>query len=113
MSRDRQYLRDILEAAKLARSYVAEKTLDEFLADTQCQDAVIRRLEIVGEAARRLSDSTRSARPDLPWRKMIGMRNIMIHGYDAVDLSVVWDTAQRELPTLIAALEPLLEPGEA
>jgi uncharacterized protein with HEPN domain len=113
MSRDHQYLRDILESARLARSYVAGKTLEEFLAHTQCQDAVIRRLEIVGEAARRLSDSTRSARPDLPWRKMIGMRSIMIHGHDAVDLSVVWDTARRDLPALIAALEPLLEPGDA
>ena len=79
MSRDTEYLIDILEAAKLALAYVSGKSKDEFLEDTQCQDAVIRRLEIIGEAARRISDETRAKHPDLPWKAMMGMRNVMIH----------------------------------
>jgi len=112
MSRDPQYFLDILEAAKLALRYVAGRTQEEFLQDTLCQDAVIRRLEIIGEAARRLSREARTALPELTWNAMIGMRNILIHEYDDVDLSVVWDTVQNDLPTLIKVIEPLVPPNE-
>lgn len=112
MSRDPQYLLDVLIAAKLALTYVAGKTQEEFLADTQCQDAVIRRLEIIGEAARRLSRQTRTTLPELAWNAMIGMRNAMIHEYDDVDLSIVWDTVRSDLPSLIRAIEPLVPPKE-
>lgn len=107
MLRDPQYLIDILEAAKLARSYVEGKTQDDFLADTQCQDAVIRRLEIIGEAAGRLSEETRATVPELDWRAMIGMRNMMIHEYDGVDLDIVWETVETDLPALIQAITPV------
>jgi uncharacterized protein with HEPN domain len=110
MSRDRQYLADILDAARLARSYVAGRSKEVFLADLQCQDAVLRRIEIIGEAAHRLSDATRQSLPDLPWRKVISMRNYVIHAYDAVNLTIVWDTVQRDLPSLITPLEPLVDP---
>ena len=112
MPRDGEYLLDILEAGRLALIYVAEKTKEEFEADIQCQDAVIRRLEIIGEAARRISDQTRSALPHLPWNAMIGMRSVMIHEYDDVDLSVVWDTVQNHLPGLIRSIQPLVRPEE-
>ena len=108
MSRDSAYLLDILDAASLALSYVAGKTRDAFLADTQCQDAVIRRMEILGEAARRISEHTRAAHPELPWGAMVGMRNVMIHEYDSVDLTVVWDTVQRDLPALVSSLEKIV-----
>lgn len=104
MSRDKEYLIDILEAAKLALSYVSGKSKDEFLKDTQCQDAVIRRLEIIGEAARRISDETRATYPNLPWKAMVGMRNVMIHEYDDLDLVIVWDTVQNDLSPLVAVL---------
>jgi uncharacterized protein with HEPN domain len=107
MPRDGEYLLDILEAARPAMTYVAEKTKEEFEADIQCQDAVIRRLEIIGEAARRISDQTRSALPHLPWNAMIGMRSVMIHEYNDVDLSIVWDTVQNHLPALIRLIQPL------
>ena len=112
MPRDVAYLLDILEAAKLAAAYVSAKTQEEFVRDTQCQDAVIRRLEIIGEAARRISDETRARLPDLPWSAMINMRNLMIHEYDHVDLVVVWDTVQNHLPTLIQSIAPLVPPPE-
>ncbi|MGB9578491.1 MAG: DUF86 domain-containing protein [Halothiobacillaceae bacterium] len=74
----------------------------------QCQDSVIRRLEIIGEAARRVSVATRAAHPDLSWDEMIGMRNILIHEYDDVDLIIVWQTVRTELPLIVATLEKIL-----
>ena len=71
MSRDREYLLDIVEAAKLAVSYLAGKSREEFLHDTQCQDAVIRRLEIIGQAVRRVSDETKDRLPGVPWSAMV------------------------------------------
>jgi uncharacterized protein with HEPN domain len=108
MSRDPAYLFDILDSAGLALAYVAGKSREDFLHDVQLQDAVIRRLEIIGEAARRLTDATRASLPELPWRSMIGMRNVTIHQYDAVDLTRVWDTVEVALPKLIAVLEPVV-----
>jgi len=105
MSRDDQYLLDILEAAKLALSYVSGQTLHEFLNDTECQDAVIRRFEIIGEAARRTSQETRERLSQLPWSEMTGMRNLLIHEYDGVDLTIVWHAVQHNLPPLISELE--------
>jgi uncharacterized protein with HEPN domain len=110
MSRDDVYLLDILDAARLALQYVRGKTREEFIRDVQLQDAVIRRLAIIGEAARRVSEPTRLALSQLPWREMIGIRNIVIHEYDDIDLTVVWDAATRDLPSLIASLERLVPP---
>ena len=108
MSRDSACLLDIFKAAKLALSYLEGKTKEEFFKDTQCQDAVIRRLEIIGEAAGRVSVATTTKFPKLPWKKMVSMRNIMIHEYGDVDLGIVWDTIQNDLPPLISLLEPLI-----
>lgn len=109
MQRDRVYLLDILEASKPAVSYIESKSRDDFLNDLQCQDATIRRLEIIGEAARRISDETRATFPHLPWREMVGMRNIMIHEYDDIDLNTVFNTVQKDLPPLIKYLEEILK----
>jgi uncharacterized protein with HEPN domain len=108
MSRDSAYLLDILKAAKLALSYLEGRTKEEFFMDTQCQDAVIRRLEIIGEAAGKVSVATTTKFANLPWKKMVGMRNIMIHEYEDIDLSIVWDTVQNGLPPLVNLLEPLI-----
>ena len=105
MQRDIAYLLDIMESARLALDYVKGKTRVEFFDDLQCQDAVIRRLEIMGEAARRISVKTHEDYPDLPWSDLIGMRNIMIHEYDAVDLHIVWETVHCDLSPLIDAIE--------
>ena len=109
MQRDREYLFDIIEAAKIALEYVDEKTMEDFLKDLQCQDAVIRRLEIIGEASRRISKETRTDFPELQWSEMIGMRNVMIHQYDDVDLVIVWETVFNDLPPIINALEKILQ----
>jgi len=110
MSRDSVYLLDILKSAKLALNYIEAKTKKEFFQDTQCQDAVIRRLEIIGEAAGRVSAATTAKFPDLPWKKMVSMRNIMIHEYEDIDLGIVWNTVQNDLPPLIVLIEPLIPP---
>lgn len=82
MSRDSAYLLDIFKATKLALSYLEGKNKEDFFKDTQCQDAVIRRLEIIGEAAGRVSVATTTKFQNLPWKKMVSMRNIMIHEYE-------------------------------
>ncbi|MCX5885582.1 MAG: DUF86 domain-containing protein [Proteobacteria bacterium] len=111
MQHDKEYLLDILEAAKLALFYIGERTKDNFLNDFQCQDAVIRRLEIIGEAARRISEETRKSFPELPWCDMVRMRNVMIHDYDDVDLVIVWETVKNDLPQLIDSLKKILQPN--
>jgi uncharacterized protein with HEPN domain len=113
MERDRAYLLDIVVSARLALSYVEGLDAEEFLDDRQIQDSVVRRLEIIGEAAGRLSDEVRAELPEIPWRSVIGMRNIMIHNYDDVDFAIVWSTVQSELPHLIAVIEPHLPPESA
>jgi len=109
MQRDKSYLIDILNAARHALCYVGEKDLESFLNDPQCQDAVIRRLEIIGEAAARISKETRIAFPGLPWTEMIGMRNFLIHEYDDIDPVIVWETVKGDLHDLILTLERLIE----
>jgi uncharacterized protein with HEPN domain len=79
MSRNETYLVDILESAKLALEYVSGKSRQDFLEDVQCQDAVIRRIEIIGEAARRVSNESREHYHQIPWREMTSMRNLVIH----------------------------------
>lgn len=110
MQRDHAHLLDIVQAAERALAYTDGKSLREFESDDLLQDAVLRRLEIVGEAARRVSAPTRESLAQVPWRKMIGLRNVLVHQYEDVDLGVVWDTLRRDLPGLISALRPLIPP---
>ena len=98
-------LRDILAAARLIASYVKDITEADFRANTEKQDAVVRRLEIIGEATVHLSDATRQAVPELPFRKMRGMRNIVAHDYANVDLRIVWEVATAHVPEVCAVLE--------
>lgn len=108
MSRDFSYLKDILDSAKNAVLYLSETSFDKFINDEILQDAVIRRIEIVGEASARVSEKTQNELPDLPWREMKGMRNLLIHEYDAIDLEEVWNTVKNELPKLIEQIELIL-----
>ena len=108
MERDPAYLLDIFMSAQLIRSYVEGVGLDDFLTNIQLQDSVIRRIEIIGEAAGRVSPQFRESHPEIPWGEMIGMRNRMIHGYDDIDLDIVWNTTQESIPVLLELIEPLL-----
>jgi uncharacterized protein with HEPN domain len=108
MRKDNAYLADILYAAKAVRRFIAGVSLDEFKVNEEKYEAVNRKFEIIGEAARRLSPEAREIFPEIPWNLVTAMRNIIIHDYDDVDLDVVWNTAQRDLPPLIARLETYL-----
>ena len=98
-------LRDILEAARLIASYLKDTTEADFLANSEKQNAVIRRIEIIGEATAHLTESTRQAIPELPFRKMRGMRNIVAHDYANVDLGIVWDVGTLHIPEILTVLE--------
>lgn len=110
-------LRDILNAAQLIASYVQGVTEAECRESTQKQDAVIRRLEIVGEAAVHRSDDTRRAIPEWPFRKTRGMRNLVAHDDANVDLKIVWEVATVQVPEVCAPLKKFFSlpgsPGES
>jgi len=108
--RDLDYVIDILSAARLIQTFLVGRNRSEFEIDLMCQSAVIRQLEIIGEATKRLSATFRDKHPDIPWQKMAGMRDILIHAYDAVDLDEVWNAANQSIPRLIEQLEPLVSP---
>ena len=110
MDRDTGSILDILESARTILVYVAGITRQDFLRDTQVQDSVVRRLEIIGEAAGRISPGFRDAHPEIQWSEIRGMRNRMIHGYDDVDMDIVWDTVERDIPHLIQIIESLAPP---
>ena len=103
-------LRDILQAARLIASYLKNTTEADFLANSEKQDAVIRRIEIIGEATAHLTETTRQAIPDLPFRKMRGMRNIVAHDYANVDMKIVWEVGIAHVPEICAVLEKFFAP---
>lgn len=108
MSRDDAYLYDILESAQAILDYLAGKTWDDFSKDALLQDAVVRRLEIIGEAAGRVSSETQKTYSHIPWMAMKGTRNRVIHSYDTVQLDIIWDIAQDDLPDLLRELKKIL-----
>jgi uncharacterized protein with HEPN domain len=108
VSRDALYLRHILDAIQKIERY-AEVGHDEFLAESLRHDAVIRQIEIIGEAAKRLSPRVTGRSPDVPWRQVAGMRDVLIHNYMGVDLERVWNVLQLDLPLLRRAVEQLLK----
>lgn len=98
-------LRDILHAARLIASYVKDTTAEEFSDNLEKQDAIIRRIEVIGEATSHLTEQTRRELPQLPFRKMRGMRNIVAHDYANVNLRIVWEVATVHVPELARVLE--------
>lgn len=103
-------LRDILDAARTAIDFVSEESDDDLAVDKKTEFAVIRALEIVGEAARRIPTSYREEHPHIPWAEMAGMRDKLIHDYFGVDLDVVLKTVQEDLPPLVKSVQALLAP---
>lgn len=106
MSRDdRIYLLHILDAVGQIETYLSGITYDDFMASRMHQDAVIRQIEILGEATKNISMDIRDQNPDIPWKDIAGMRDILIHQYFGVDLGSVWDSAISDIP----AIKPLLQ----
>ncbi len=102
-------IRDILYAAKKIIAHTEQLNFEAFSANEWTVDAVLRNFTIIGEAASHLTESFTSAHPEVPWADMRDMRNIVVHEYFGVDLSVVWNTIRNDLPVLIPMLEAILE----
>ncbi|MBK7642985.1 MAG: DUF86 domain-containing protein [Planctomycetes bacterium] len=114
MPRDsRQYLEDILEAGQRVEMYLRGMTEDAFRLDARTIDAVVRNLEIVGEAIKRVPEPVRARHPEVEWRRIAAMRDVLAHAYFTVDLAIVWEAAVRKLPELRTQIAKLLASGEA
>lgn len=105
---DRIYVEDMLESAALIKKYLRGVERQSFLDDTLLQDAVIRRLEIIGEASAQISVEWREKYPQIEWREMIGLRNRAIHGYAGINNEIIWDITQQDLDPLQVNLTKLL-----
>ncbi len=108
MLRDDAYLFDILDSARTVLEYMRGKTWETFSTDPLLQDAVVRRLEIIGEAAGRVSNEMQKKHASLPWQAMKGTRNRVIHEYDSIQLDIIWDIVQKDLPYLVKELEKIV-----
>ena len=111
MSADRthiDYLTDMLRAIEKVRQFIDGMTFEEFARDDKTLFAVVRGLEIIGEATKRIPDSVRGQNPDVPWREMAGMRDKLTHDYFGVNELVVWKTACEDLPALESAITRII-----
>ena len=106
------YIEDILDAMDKAEILLEDVTYEQFDADFRINFAVIRALEIMGEATKRLPMSLRDAYPEIPWRNIAGMRDRIIHGYDNVDLQIVWDVVKRDIPEIRPQIQQILKDYE-
>ena len=111
MKGDRAYLLHMRDACDRVLEY-AGRGEALFLAESLVQDAILRNLQVIGEAARRVSEATRAVTPRIPWRAMTGMQNRLVHDYFEVDLPLVWQTAVNDIPAPRRELSALLEHGE-
>jgi uncharacterized protein with HEPN domain len=105
----RIFLEHILESVNWIQSYVLGFSKDDFFSSVEKQDAVLRRLEIIGEAVKNLPDSFKGVHVDIPWRRIAGMRDVLIHEYFEVDLRLVWRTVTDVLPEFKKQIQNLLK----
>jgi uncharacterized protein with HEPN domain len=108
MKRDEITLLDISRAAHLVLAFIQGVEKHDFLSDLKTQSSVLYQLTVMGEAVKRLSAEFRSRCPEIPWALIAGMRDQLIHAYDAVDWEEVWKTASKDVPELLNKIEPLL-----
>lgn len=106
---DQTRLRHMLDHAREAMSLIEGKNRADLGRERMLELSLIRLIEVVGEAAARVSNEGQNKYDSIPWLQVVGMRNRLIHGYDQVDLDILWDTIEIDLPPLITALESILE----
>jgi len=102
------YLNDILRSIVLIEDYIKEYSFEHFCSDRKTVDAVIRNLEIIGEASKKIPEEIRVSWPEVAWRKISGLRDILIHAYFEIDLEIVWDIVQTKLPHLKSTIHNIL-----
>ncbi len=112
MWRDDAYLLDILLAARKVQQFTQGVAWHQFQGDDLLQNAVMRLIQIVGEAARKVSPEFKQAHPEIPWQGIIGMRNRLVHDYLRIESSRVWEVIEKNLPALVPLIEPLIPPDE-
>ncbi len=107
--RDRVHLLRMREAAGHAEEFAVGREADELDTDTMFRMAIVKAVELVGERASNISDELRAQQPQLPWKKMIGMRNVLVHNYWLIEQDVFWDAVQNHIPPPIAEIERLID----
>lgn len=105
-------IKDIIEAAKKIVSHTTALAFEQFIQDDWMVDAVLHNLAVIGEAAQNIPDEVAEKFPDIPWADVRDMRNIVVHQYFGVDLSIVWQTIREDIPPLISQLEAILKKKE-
>jgi uncharacterized protein with HEPN domain len=108
--RDKAYLWDMREAARDCEDFTRNATYDEFCTNRMMHSAVERRLEILGEAAGKISDPFQSLHPEIPWKEIKGIRLVLAHRYGDINLHELWQSVKRDLPDLITRLDVLMPP---
>ena len=108
MKRDHLYLKHILHAIDKISEYV-KVGYDDFMSHSSWQDAVIRQLEIIGEATKHISMELRELHDEIPWRRIAGLRDVLIHDYMGVDLNAVWQITQKEIPDLEIYIQRIIK----
>ena len=104
-----EFLSDIFESANRIRDYIADMTYEDFLGDLKTRDAVLRNLEVIGEASKYVDDEYRAQYPEIPWKEMAGMRDKLIHQYFGVNFEIVWAIIKDELPGVRENLDVILK----
>ena len=109
MQRDKAYLRDILDCMEAAIGYLGTYSCDQLASDAKTLDAILRRIEIIGEATKRVSAEFRERNPQVPWRDMAGMRDVVIHGYHRVNVPFVHAAVAQHMTSLLPELARLID----